>query len=120
MLGDDDGLSSKPLRLFSNPDDLSRDLAALSRDLDSLDKAEAEQKAKVRQTLLAGLPGELAVRAGATKPALCGARRRPRPLASAQLACERIGAASATQLGVRATEIRSAFAGSRAHPKDPT
>ncbi|MEF8746310.1 MAG: ATP-binding protein [Candidatus Accumulibacter propinquus] len=65
LLGDDDGLSSNPEGLSSNPLGLSRDLGALSRDPDSLDKAETERKAKVRQTLLAGLPGELAARVGA-------------------------------------------------------
>lgn len=65
MLGDDDGLSSNPEGLSSNLLGLSRDLGALSRDPDSLDKAETERKAKVRQTLLAGLPGELAARVGA-------------------------------------------------------
>ena len=65
MLGDDDGLSSNPEGLSSNPLSLSRDLGALSRDPNSLDKAEAERKSKLRQTLLAGLPGELAARVGA-------------------------------------------------------
>ncbi|TMQ77440.1 ATP-binding protein [Candidatus Accumulibacter phosphatis] len=65
MLGDDDGLSSNPDGLSSNSLGLSRDLGALSRDPNSLDKAEAERKAKLRQTLLAGLPGELAARVGA-------------------------------------------------------
>jgi len=65
MLGDDEGLSSNPDGLSSNPEGLSRDLGALSRDPDSLDKAEAERKAQVRQALLAGLPGELAARVGA-------------------------------------------------------
>ncbi|MCC2867193.1 MAG: putative DNA binding domain-containing protein, partial [Candidatus Accumulibacter phosphatis] len=65
MLGDDDGLSSNPEGLSSNPLSLSRDLGALSRDPNSLDKAEAERKTKLRQTLLAGLPGELAARVGA-------------------------------------------------------
>jgi ATP-dependent DNA helicase RecG len=65
MLGDDEGLSSDLGGLASNPPGLSRDLGALSRDPDSLDKAETERKAKVRQTLLAGLPGELAARVGA-------------------------------------------------------
>jgi len=44
---------------------LSRDLEALSRDPDSLDKAEVERRSKARQALLAGLPGELAARVGA-------------------------------------------------------
>lgn len=65
MLGVDAGLSSNPGVLSSNPQGLSRDLGALSRDPDSLDKAEAERKAKVRQALLAGLPGELGARVGA-------------------------------------------------------
>lgn len=65
MLGDDDSLSSNPDGLSSNPLSLSRDLGALSRDPNSLDKAEAERKTKLRQTLLAGLPGELAARVGA-------------------------------------------------------
>ena len=65
LLGDDDGLSSNPEGLSSNPLSLSRDLGALSRDPNSLDKAEAERKTKLRQTLLAGLPGELAARVGA-------------------------------------------------------
>lgn len=65
MLGDDHGLSSNPEGLSSNPLSLSRDLGALSRDPNSLDKAEAERKSKLRQTLLAGLPGELAARVGA-------------------------------------------------------
>lgn len=65
MLGDDDSLSSNPEGLSSNPLSLSRDLGALSRDPNSLDKAEAERKTKLRQTLLAGLPGELAARVGA-------------------------------------------------------
>ncbi len=65
MLGDDDGLSSNPEGLSSNPLSLSRDLGSLSRDPNSLDKAEAELKTKLRQTLLAGLPGELAARVGA-------------------------------------------------------
>lgn len=72
MLGDDEGLSSDLGGLASNPPGLSRDLGGLSRDLgalsrdpDSLDKAETERKAKIRQTLLAGLPGELAARVGA-------------------------------------------------------
>ncbi len=65
LLGDDDSLSSNPEGLSSNPLSLSRDLGALSRDPNSLDKAEAERKTKLRQTLLAGLPGELAARVGA-------------------------------------------------------
>ncbi|MER2623190.1 MAG: ATP-binding protein [Accumulibacter sp.] len=65
LLGNDDGLSSNPEGLSSNPLGLSRDLGALSRDPDSLDKAETERKTKLRQTLLAGLPGELAARVGA-------------------------------------------------------
>lgn len=65
MLGDDDSLSSNPDGLSSNPLSLSRDLGSLSRDPNSLDKAEAERKTKLRQTLLAGLPGELAARVGA-------------------------------------------------------
>ena len=65
MLGDDDGLSSNPDGLSSNSLGLSRDLGALSRDPNSLDKAEAERKTKLRQTLLAALPGELAARVGA-------------------------------------------------------
>lgn len=65
ILGDDDSLSSNPEGLSSNPLSLSRDLGALSRDPNSLDKAEAERKTKLRQTLLAGLPGELAARVGA-------------------------------------------------------
>ncbi len=65
MLGDDEGLSSDLGRLSSNPQGLSRDPSGLPRDPDSLDKAEAEQKAKVRGALLAGLPGDLAARVGA-------------------------------------------------------
>ena len=65
MLGDDDGLSSNPDGLSSNPLSLSRELGSLSRDHNSLDKAEAERKTKLRQTLLAALPGELAARVGA-------------------------------------------------------
>lgn len=65
LLRNDDGLSSNPEGLSSNPLGLSRDLGALSRDPDSLDKAETERKTKLRQTLLAGLPGELAARVGA-------------------------------------------------------
>lgn len=64
MLGVGAGLSSNPGALSSNPQGLSRDPGALSRDPDSLDKAETERKAKVRQALLAGLPGELAARVG--------------------------------------------------------
>jgi ATP-dependent DNA helicase RecG len=59
------GLSSNPRGLSSNPQRLSRDLASLSRDPDSLDKAEDERKAKVRQSLLAGLSGEVVARVGA-------------------------------------------------------
>ena len=65
MLGDDDGLSR-------DPEGLSRDSGDLSRDPDSLDKTEAERKARVRQALLAGLPGELGARVGAL-----GRRSRP-------------------------------------------
>lgn len=65
MLGDDEGLSRDLGRLSSNPQGLSRDPGGLPRDPDSLDKAEAEQKAKVRGALLAGLPGDLAARVGA-------------------------------------------------------
>lgn len=64
MLGVGAALSSNPGALSSNPQGLSRDPGALSRDPDSLDKAETERKAKVRQALLAGLPGELAARVG--------------------------------------------------------
>ncbi|MHB1616676.1 MAG: ATP-binding protein [Metallibacterium sp.] len=65
MLGDEDDSSSKPDGLSSNPTSLSRDPSGLSRDPNSLDKAETELKAKVRQQLLAGLPGDLGARVGA-------------------------------------------------------
>ncbi|BCU05981.1 hypothetical protein [Allochromatium tepidum] len=51
--------------LSSNPEGLSRNLGGLSRDPNSLDKAETERKAVVRDALLAELPGELAARVGA-------------------------------------------------------
>lgn len=65
MLGEHPTPTAQLDGLSSNPEGLSRDLGGLSRDPDSLDKAEIARKAKVRNALLAELPGELAARVGA-------------------------------------------------------